>query len=164
MHILKEESMLKLSSIVAAAIVLCAAAMPNVVLTGAAKDCQGRTYVQVPGVTVAAFNPTKNRKMVDLLKAMDTASFVDGDTAAMTRFGSKYSQLVGLVTTSTALARATSSSTGDFSLTFAALDSALVVGYADVEDEPYYYSYGMVGGRANSVFALDMSRGVCHYP
>ena len=148
--------MLKLSSIVAAIIVLCAATLPSVVLTGAAKDCQGRTYVQVPGVTVAAFSPTKNRKMVDLLKSMDTAVFVDGDTAAMTRFGSQYSQLVGLVTASTALARATSSSTGDFSLTIAALDSALVVGYADVEDEPYYYTYRMVGGRANSVFALDM--------
>lgn len=146
-----------------AAAILGAATLPSVTLTGAAKDCQGRTLVQVPGVTVAAFNPTRNKKIVDLLKSMDTAVFADADTAAMTRFGSKYAQLIGLVTNSTALARTTSNSTGDFTLSVTTIDSALVVGYEDVEDEPNYYSYRMVGGRANNTFFLDMSRGVCHY-
>jgi hypothetical protein len=156
--------MLKLVMIGAFAAALTAAATPNVVLSGSAKDCLGRQYVQVPGVTIGAFNPTKNRKMVDLLKAMDTAVFVDGDTAYMTRFETKYAQLVGLVTSSTALARATSDSIGTFALSVAALDSALVIGYRDSEDMPNYYSYRMVGARANSTFYLDMSRGDCHYP
>ena len=143
--------------------ILSAATLSNVTLTGAAKDCQGRTLVQVPGVTVAAFSPTRNKKIVDLLKSMDTAVFADADTSAITRFGSKYTQLIGMVTSSTALARTTSNSTGDFTLSIGAIDSALVVGYRDVEDEPNYYSYRMVGGRANTTFFLDMSRGVCHY-
>jgi hypothetical protein len=155
--------MLKPFLIICGAAILSAATLPNVVLTGAAKDCNGRTLVQVPGVTIAAFSPTKNRKMVDLLKSMDTAVFVDSDTAAVTRFGSKYTQLIGMVMSSTALARTTSNATGDFTLSIASIDSALVVGYEDVEDEPNYYTYRMVGGRANTTFFLDMSRGVCHY-
>lgn len=148
----------------AIAIVLSAAMMPNVVLTGSAKDCLGRQYVQVPGVNVGAFNPTKNKKIVDLLKSMDTAVYVDGDTAYMTRFEAKYADLVNLTTNATALARATSDSTGNFALSVTALDSALVIGYRDSEDMPNYYSYRMVGARANSTFYLDMSRGDCHYP
>ena len=156
--------MLKLSLIGTLGFVLSAAVMPNVVLTGSAKDCLGRQYVQVPGVTVGAFHPTKNQKMVDLLKAMDTAVYVDGDTAYMTRFEAKYAQLVNLAMTSTALARATSDSAGNFALSVTAVDSALVVGYRDSEDMPNYYSYRIVGARANSTFYLDMSRGECHYP
>ena len=155
--------MLKLLLVMSLVGVLGASFDPTVTLSGAAKDCMRRTQVQVPGVTIGAFNPTKNRKMLDVLRSMDTATFVDADTAAMTRFGAKYVQLIGLIGTSTALARTTSNPAGDFSVAVPAADSVLVVGYEAVEDEPYYYSYRMVGARANTSFFLDMSRGSCQY-
>lgn len=141
-----------------------ATTMPSVTLTGSAKDCLGRNRIQVPGVTIAAFNPPKNRKMVDLLHSMDTAVFVNSDTAAITRFSAKYDQLVNLVATSTALARTTSDSAGTFVVSFAAMDSAVIVGYKEIEGDLNYYSYRMVGARVNSSFFLDMSRGECYFP
>lgn len=136
----------------------------DVVLSGTAKDCAGRDYVQVPGVILAAFDPAQNPRLVDLLKSMDTAYFVDADLAAMARFTAKYSELVRLVSTSKALARATTNASGEFSLSVSTRDSVLVVGYQLTEDEPNYYSHSLIAGRTNGSFVLDMSRGVCHYP
>jgi hypothetical protein len=81
-----------------------------------------------------------------------------------TRFSAKYEQLVSLVAASTALARTTSDTTGNFVVSFAAMDSAVVVGYKEIEGDLNYYSYRMVGARANSSFFLDMSGGECYFP
>jgi hypothetical protein len=136
----------------------------DVVLSGTAKDCAGRNYVQVPGVNLAAFDPAQNPQLVGLLKSMDTADFVDADLAAMARFTAKYSELVRLVSTLPALARTTSNAAGEFSLSVSTRDSVLVVGYQLTEDEPNYYSHRFVAGQTNGSFVLDMSRGECHYP
>lgn len=156
--------MYKAAIVGALAFGLSAPTLPDVVLTGSAKDCAGRNYVQVPGVTLAAFDPAQNKPLVDLLKSMDTADFVEADLAAMARFTAKYSELVRLVSTANALARATTNSAGEFSLSVSTRDSVLVVGYQLTEDEPNYYSHRLIAGRTNGSFVLDMSRGECHYP
>ena len=143
---------------------LTAATMPDIVLTGTAKDCLGRRYVDVAGVDIGAFDPAKNHKMIELLRVMDTAVFNDDDTLAMPRFEAKYMRLVELATTSTALVRTASDSIGKFSLSLPPIDSVLVFGYAETEDVSFYYSYRMIAARANASFYLDMSRGECHYP
>jgi hypothetical protein len=145
-------------------ILLTAATRPDVVLKGTAKDCFRRTYVQVAGVTIGAFDVSGNREIVELLTAMDTAAFADNDTSAMTRQEIRYARLVDLAARSSALARATTDTTGSFTLHIAAVDSVLVFGYAESEDEMLYYSYRIVGGRASSSFYLDMSGGQCRYP
>ena len=145
--------MLKGAIVVALGFGVAAPTLPDVVLIGTARDCSGRNYVQVPGVTLAAFDPAQNQPLVDLLRSMDTTEFVDADLAAMAGFTPKYSDLVRLVPTSHALARATSDSAGEFSLSVSALDSVLVVGYELTEDEPNYYSHLMVKGRANASVA-----------
>lgn len=94
---------------------------------------------------------------------MDTATFADDDTTAMTRFEAKYEELKKGMAIFPALSRAASDSAGMFVLTLPALDSALVIGYEDLEGQLNYYSYTMVGARANASFFLDMSRGECHY-
>ena len=79
----------------------------------------------------------------------------------MTNFITKYRQMISLTNTSTALARVTSDSTGKFSVSISPVDSVLIVASADNEDQPFYYNYKMVAGRASSNFVLDMSRGSC---
>jgi hypothetical protein len=156
--------MFKAAIVGALAFGFTAPTLPEVVLKGSTKDCAGRNYVQVPGVTLAAFDPAQNQTLVDLLKLMDTTDFVDADLAAMARFTAKYSELVALVATSRALARTTTDSAGEFSLSVPTRDSVLVVAYQLTEDEPNYYSHRLIPGRANGSFVLDMSRGECHYP
>lgn len=155
--------MLKVLAVIFIASAVSAGAVSDVVLSGTAKDCFEANRITVPDVIVAAFDPATNQNIVGLLRAMDTVSFAENDPGAMTRFGSSYSQLINLVGTSTALARATSGAAGAFSLSFPARDSILVVGYQEVEDEPFYYGYKMVGGQANAPLALDMSRGGCSH-
>jgi hypothetical protein len=153
--------MFKAAIVGALALGLTAPPSRDVVLTGSAKDCAGSNYFQVPGVTVAAFHPAENSRLVDLLLSMDTVEFVDADLAAMARFTAKYAELVDLVTRSKALARTTTNNAGNFSLSVSAVDSVLIVGYALNEDEPNYYSYRTVAGRTSGSLVLDMSGGFC---
>ena len=90
---------------------------------------------------------------------MDTLSIPDTDPNAIDRFLTQYSQMLVLDTTTTALARTTSGSNGAFSVTIPPTDSVLVVGYEDVEDHPYFYSYTVVPGQSSLSFVLDMSLG-----
>ena len=144
-------------------VLMCGQHSAQVVLTGTARDCFRRTTYRIPGVTVAAFDPARSPQLLDLLHAMDTATFADEDTAAMTRFEDKYERLKKGMTGFPALSRAVSDSVGMFVLTVPALDSAMVIGYEDMEDELFYFSYTMVRARTSSSFFLDMSRGECHY-
>ena len=115
--------------------------------------------IGVGRVSVTAFDETKVPTLVTLLRTMDTIPASTG--AGMTNLVTKYRQMVSLTKTSTAIARATSDSSGEFSVTTSPVDSVLMVAYADSEDQPVYYSYKMIGGRARSSFVLDMSRGAC---
>lgn len=52
---------------------------------------------------------------------------------------------------------------GTFSITISPIDSVLVVGYANVEDEPYVWDYKIMPGVVSRSFILDMSRGQCGF-
>jgi hypothetical protein len=145
-----------------AAFTFVGAAAPPLILSGTTQSCVGGTPVIVVGVgkvSVTAFNKSKVPTLVTLLRTMDTTSA--STEAAMTNFVAKYRQMVSLTNTSTAIARVTSDSSGKFSVSTSPVDSVLIVAYADNEDQPVYYSYKMIGGRASSSFVLDMSRGAC---
>jgi len=90
---------------------------------------------------------------------MDTTN--PATDAGMDQFTTQYQQMIALNNSSTALARITSDSTGKFSASISPIDSVLIVGVADNESQPFYYSYTIVGGRASSTFVMDMSRGDC---
>lgn len=143
--------------------VTSATALSDVVLTGTAKDCFQAARVTAPNVAVAAFDPGTNPGILNLFRTLDTVSFADDNADAMPLFDSTYTQLMGLIETSTALARGTSNSVGAFSFSVPARDSILVVGHQEVEDEPFYYGYAMVNGQTSAQFALDMSRGACNH-
>lgn len=153
---------IKSSFILFAAFALVGGAAPPIVLIGTTQSCVGGKpviVVRVGKVSVSAFNKTKVPTLVTLLRTMDTTSASSG--TAMTNFVTKYRQMVSLTNTSNAIARVTSDSSGKFSVNTSPVDSVLIVAYADNEDQPVYYSYKMVGGRASSSFVLDMSRGGC---
>jgi len=153
---------IKSSFILFAAFAFVGAAAAPIILTGTTQSCAGGKPVIVVGVgkvSVSAFNKTKVSSLVTLLRTMDTTSASSGP--AMINFVTKYRQLISLTNSSTAIARVTSDSSGKFSVSTSPVDSVLVVAYADNEDQPVYYSYKMVAGRASSSFVLDMSRGVC---
>ena len=154
--------MLKSSFIVVGAVALIGAAAAPVVITGTTQSCVGgRPVITVGegGVRVSLFNKTKVATLVTLLRTMDTTPASSG--AAMTNFVTKYRQMISLTNTSAAIARVTSDSSGKFTVNTSPVDSVLIVAYADNEDEPIYYSYKMIGGRASSSTLLDMSRGAC---
>jgi hypothetical protein len=133
----------------------------TVVLRGAAQDCfQGRQEA-VGGVSVTAFDFKQAGRLFAQLKRMDAASFAVGDTLAMARFDVQYSRMLALLRATPRLARAMSGDDGKFSFPVAATDSVLVVGYEEMEDEPYYYASAIVPSRASRSFILDMSRGGC---
>lgn len=153
---------LKSPFIVLAAPLLLGATAAPIILSGKAQSCSGgkpAAIVGVKGINVSAFNKNKVASLVTLLRNMDTATFPD--STAMGQFIANYNQMVSLTNSSTAIARTTSGSTGAFTINTSPVDSVLVVGYANSEGQPAYYSYKMVGGRGSSSFVLDMSRGDC---
>lgn len=153
---------IKSALILLAAFGLIGATAAPVVLSGTTQGCTGGKPVITVGVgkvSVGAFNKTKVASLVTLLRTMDTTTA--STSTGMTTFVGKYRQMISLTNTSTAIARVTSDSSGKFSVSTSPVDSVLFVAYADNEDQPVYYSYRMVGGRSNSSFVMDMSRGIC---
>jgi len=153
---------LKSSLLMSAASVMLGATAAPIILSGTAQSCSGgkpAAIVGVQGINVSAFNKPKVPSLLTLLRNMDTATFPD--STAMAQFIANYNQMVSLTNSSTAIARTTSGSNGAFSINTSPVDSVLIVGYANNEGQPAYYSYKMVGGRASSSFVLDMSRGDC---
>ena len=57
----------------------------------------------------------------------------------------------------------TSAPDGTFSIFISAVDTVLVVGYANMEDEPYVYDYKIMPAVTDMSFILDMSRGQCGF-
>ena len=153
---------IKSSFILLAAFTLVGASAGKVVLNGTTQSCFGGRPpipVNVGGINRSAFNTTKVPTLLTLLRSMDTAS--SSDSAGMAQFDAKYVQMVSLTNSSTALARVTSGSDGAFTVSISPVDSVLIVGFADNEGQPFYYSYGIVGGRSSHSIVLDMSRGDC---
>jgi hypothetical protein len=137
---------------------------PKVVLSGTAKSCypgQPVVTVGVDSVRVSTFQVSKVPTLMASLKTLDTAS--TRTAALFAHTDSLYSTLLSQVNSTTALARATSNTSGAFQVSIAPVDSVLVFGYAHDQDVPFLYSYKTVSGRANLSFTLDMSRGDCSH-
>jgi hypothetical protein len=144
--------------VLAASVVMC---RDDTVITGGVKDCSLTTVHPIPNVTVRTFDVATNRKMLNVLLAIDSIGSPLVDTGVPARMESLYRQLVGFLGSATPLAIDTSNSSGDFTLRFARTDSVFVVGFGVMEDVAYYFSYKVLGGRTSTAFVLDMSRGSC---
>jgi hypothetical protein len=153
--------MLKSVAFAIAAVVASWTTAHTVLLSGRARDCFEGKPQSVSAVIVTAFDLKYARRLSGQLRRMDKSTFADGDSLAMSRFDVQYSTLVGLLLRTRNLGRAKSAADGRFSFRVPPSDSVLVVGYEEMEDEPYYYAYAIVPGRANRSFILDMSRGRC---
>jgi len=95
--------------------------------------------------------------------AQVTLANAANDHAAFVHLDSMYVKLQSMVAGTKALARATSTVSGTFALTFSPVDSVIVVGYQPQEDQDFYYSSIVMTGRASTSFVLDMSRGGCGF-
>ena len=135
----------------------------TVTMSGSVTDCFTDSIVKVPGTSVSAFDASQNRELLDSLRAMDGLNFTDSSSVAMTRMGVQYDRVTSLVQNSTALARTTADSTGSFQFSIEPVDSIIVFGSYEAEDEPFPYAYKVVGAQVNTSIVLDMSRGSCSY-
>jgi hypothetical protein len=141
---------------------LDAGVLANVTLSGATKDCFMGNMVAVGGVNMAAFQVSAAPAIVAQLDSMrNFTGFETHDPLAFQKYDSMENQLQTLIVTTRPLSRAISAADGSFTMAFAPVDSVLVVGFADREDEMYFYAYRYLSGQASSSFVLDMSRGAC---
>jgi hypothetical protein len=85
------------------------------------------------------------------------------DSTWFKRFDAMQVEMRRLIARGPALARATSAADGTFNLRIPPTDSVLIVSYADVEDDTYFYGFRIVPGEANVSFILDMSQGQCRF-
>ena len=142
--------------------VVHAGALPNITITGATKDCFMRNVITVGGVNVSAFQVSAARPIIAQLDSMaNFTGFATHDTLAFNKYDAMEGRLQSLILKTHALSRKTSAPDGSFTMTFAPVDSVLVIGFADREDEMYYFGYKYLSGRANTSMVLDMSGGAC---
>ena len=138
----------------------------RVTLSGTAKTCFNTNTVPVSGVKVGLFQVTEARRLVAHLDSM--ARFpgfgpTAGDAAATAKFDALETEMQRLWRRTRAIGRKTSAADGTFSLTISAADSVLVLGWANVEDEPYVYDFKIMPATVSTSFVLDMSRGGCGF-
>lgn len=139
-----------------------AAGFANVKITGASKDCFMGSMVAVGGVNIAAFQVSAAPAIVAKLDTMaNFTGFATNDPLRFQKYDSMERQLQNLIVTTRALARATSAADGSFTLSFAPVDSVLVIGFADREDDLYFFGYKYLSGLATTSMLLDMSDGTC---
>jgi hypothetical protein len=139
-----------------------AGVLATITITGATKDCFMRNMITVGGVNVSAFQVNVARPIIAQLDTMATfTGFATHDTLAFNKYDAMESRLQSLILKTRALSRKTSAPDGSFTMTFAPVDSVLVIGFADREDEMYYFGYKYLSGRASTSFVLDMSSGAC---
>jgi hypothetical protein len=145
--------------------VVFAALQTNATFNGTAQTCFMGRPVPVGNVSVSAFKVSNARPLVAHLDSM--AKFggfgIGDDTTASSQFDAMETQLHTMINGTAALARRTSASDGKFSIFISAVDSLLVVGYANMEDEPYVYAYKIMPGLSDTSFILDMSGGDCGF-
>jgi hypothetical protein len=153
-----------LATLLLAAVAACAANQRAAVLSGTVTDCDDDQVIGIRQIEVKALDPATNRDLVALLRSMDTVTWVGNGVESMARFEPMYGRMLGLLRRSTTLARDSTTEEGSFSLSVAASDSVLLIADAQVEDEPVYYAYRMVGARKHTTVELDMSHGQCPKP
>ena len=137
----------------------------NVTLSGTAKTCFNTTPVPVGGVSVSFFKLSNVRPLEAHLDSMNRFSgFGHGDDATATsQFDTLESVMQNMIVNTSAILRRTSAPDGTFSIFISAVDTVLVVGYANMEDEPYVYDYKIMPAVTDMSFILDMSRGQCGF-
>lgn len=148
-----------LAILVSAAMIGAAATQQPVVISGTATDCIDLEVIKVQQMEIRALDPAKHQELINVLKSMDTVTWVGDGVESMARWEPMFGRMLDLLASSTPLARDTTSETGAFRLTVPSMDSVLVIAEAS-EDDPYF-AYKMVGARSNLAFELDMSRGDC---
>lgn len=140
-----------------------ASVITTVSISGSTKECFMGSMVAVGGVNLAAFQVSAARPIAAQLDTM--ANFTGFATSsyavASQKYDSLYNQLQNLIVNTRALARATSAADGRFKMSFAPVDSVVLIGFADREDEQWYFSYQYLSGQASSSLVLDMLPGTC---
>lgn len=138
---------------------------PAVAINGNAQTCFMRKTVPVGNVSISAFKVSKARPLVAHLDSMDKfAGFgIGDDTTASAQFDIMQTAMQNMIVSTRALERTTSALDGTFAITISPVDSVLVAGFANMEDEPYVYAYKIIRGLADTSFILDMSRGDCGF-
>jgi hypothetical protein len=86
-----------------------------------------------------------------------------GDATATAKFDSLETQMQYMTWHTPIIWHKTSAADGTFSLDMSAVDSVLVLGWMNAEDEPYMYDYKIMPATASTSFILDMSRGGCGF-
>jgi hypothetical protein len=141
-------------------------AQGSVTLSGTAETCFNTNTVPVGGVKVGFFQVSKARRLVAHLDSM--ARFpgfgpTGGDATATAKFDALEAEMQNLWRRTRAIGRTTTGPDGTFSLNMPPVDSILVLGWANMEDEPYVYNFKMMPATESTSFILDMSRGGCGF-
>ena len=131
----------------------------GVVLAGRALTCNG----PVNGISIWAFQVSQAGPLIAQLDAMEKFKKQHIDSTWFKRFDAMQVEMRKLIARGPALARATSAADGTFNLRIPPTDSVLIVSYADVEDDTYFYGFRTVPGEASISFILDMSHGQCRF-
>jgi hypothetical protein len=140
-----------------------ASVITNVSISGSTKECFMGTKVAVGGVNLAAFQVSAARPIVAQLDTMANFTGFATNTygTASQKYDSLYNQLQNLIVNTRALSRAISAADGTFKMSFAPVDSVVLIGFADREDEQWYFSYQYLSGLASTSLVLDMLPGTC---
>lgn len=136
---------------------------PPVTIKGTATDCFADSIIRIPTVRVSAFDAAASGEMLDSLRAMESLSFDDNPSAAITRMNVQFERVITLSRAATPLATVKTDGDGAFEISTAPVDSVLLLATYDDEGELFPYAYGVVSGRSNHSINLDLSRGGCDY-
>jgi hypothetical protein len=142
------------------------AVQSDVTLSGKAMTCFNTSQAPVGGVAVGFYRLSSARPLAAHLDSM--ARFPgfgpDGaDSTAGAQFDAMQATMQSMAASTAAIYRRTSAADGTFSITISPVDTVLVLGYANMEDEPYVWNYKIMPAVASATFILDMSRGQCGY-
>lgn len=139
------------------------ALLADVTLSGTAKTCLNTTIAPVQGVNVAFFRVSNARPLLAHLDSMD--KFMQGrqesDNTVFAQFDAMETAMQNMTWTTPAILRRTSAADGTFAITISPVDSILVTGWTNDQDESYMYDYKVFPGTMSRSFILDMSRGQC---
>jgi hypothetical protein len=139
--------------------------LADITLSGTAKTCLNTSIAPVQGINVAFFRVSNARPLLAHLDSMD--KFMQGrqmsDHTVFAQFDAMETVMQNMTWTTPAILRRTSAADGTFAITISPVDSILVTGWANAEDEAYVYDYKVFPGNISRDFILDMSRGQCVY-
>lgn len=139
--------------------------LSDVTLSGTAKTCLNTSIATVQGVNVSFFRVSNARPLLAHLDSMDkfTQGRQENDPTMFAQFDAMETVMQNMTWTTPAILRRTSAADGTFAITISPVDSILVTGWANMEDEPYVYDYKVFPGNTSRSFILDMSRGQCGF-